>query len=143
MGISLLSCNFTYMDNACTPSFSSNVKKTYNPHSDIYFVDGYRVLLFGRNGKLYYSITNIRTNNNRLRNITFVYILRENYSLFICAYTNIFNGKHYHDSLRFKEIKIPDWTLESYINLKPIIIPQSCGRHEHRRFWKTTRVSII
>ncbi|MBY9004351.1 MAG: 30S ribosomal protein S7 [Candidatus Lokiarchaeota archaeon] len=43
----------------------------------------------------------------------------------------------------FKEIQIPDWTLESYINLKPIIIPQSCGRHEHRRFWKTTRVSII
>lgn len=43
----------------------------------------------------------------------------------------------------FKEIQIPDWTLETYINLKPIIIPQSCGRHEHRRFWKTTRVSII
>ncbi|MBY9017527.1 MAG: 30S ribosomal protein S7 [Candidatus Lokiarchaeota archaeon] len=43
----------------------------------------------------------------------------------------------------FKEIEIPDWTLEKYINLKPIIIPQSCGRHEHRRFWKTTRVSII
>ena len=43
----------------------------------------------------------------------------------------------------FKEIEIPDWTLATYINLKPIIIPQSCGRHEHRRFWKTTRVSII
>jgi small subunit ribosomal protein S7 len=47
------------------------------------------------------------------------------------------------DKWSFDEIEISDWTLESYINLKPIIIPQSCGRHEHRRFWKTTRVSII
>ena len=43
----------------------------------------------------------------------------------------------------FKDIEVPDWTLKTYINLKPIIVPQSCGRHEHRRFWKTTRVSII
>ena len=43
----------------------------------------------------------------------------------------------------FDNITVSDQTLEKYINLKPIIIPQSCGRHEHRRFWKTSRVSII
>ena len=47
------------------------------------------------------------------------------------------------DKWSFDEIEVNDWTLEKYINLKPIIIPQSCGRHEHRRFWKTSRVSII
>lgn len=47
------------------------------------------------------------------------------------------------DKWPFNEIEVNDWTLEKYINLKPIIIPQSCGRHEHRRFWKTSRVSII
>ena len=47
------------------------------------------------------------------------------------------------DKWAFNEIEVNDWTLEKYINLKPIIIPQSCGRHEHRRFWKTSRVSII
>lgn len=47
------------------------------------------------------------------------------------------------DRWSFDEIEVNDWTLEKYINLKPIIIPQSCGRHEHRRFWKTSRVSII
>jgi small subunit ribosomal protein S7 len=43
----------------------------------------------------------------------------------------------------FDDIEITDFTLEKHINLKPIIIPQSCGRHEHRRFWKTSKVSII
>ncbi len=43
----------------------------------------------------------------------------------------------------FDDIKINDRTLENYINLKPIIIPHSAGRHEHRRFWKTSKVSII
>ena len=47
------------------------------------------------------------------------------------------------DKWSFDDIEVSDWTLEKYINLKPIIIPQSCGRHEHRRFWKTSRVSII
>jgi len=47
------------------------------------------------------------------------------------------------DKWSFGEVEVSDWTLEKYINLKPIIIPQSCGRHEHRRFWKTSRVSII
>jgi small subunit ribosomal protein S7 len=43
----------------------------------------------------------------------------------------------------FDNITIRDRTLEKYINLKPIIIPHSAGRHEHRRFWKSSKVSII
>jgi len=43
----------------------------------------------------------------------------------------------------FSEIQVNDRTLEVYINLKPIIVPHSAGRHEHKRFWKTSRVSII
>lgn len=43
----------------------------------------------------------------------------------------------------FEDIEIRDITLEKYINLKPIIVPHSAGRHEHRRFWKSSRVSII
>jgi small subunit ribosomal protein S7 len=37
----------------------------------------------------------------------------------------------------FKDIDIKDDTLSNYINLKPIIVPHSCGRHEHKRFWKS------
>jgi small subunit ribosomal protein S7 len=47
------------------------------------------------------------------------------------------------DKWSYKDIEIGDWTLEKYINLKPVIIPHSAGRHEHKRFWKTSRVSII
>lgn len=43
----------------------------------------------------------------------------------------------------FNDIEFQDRTLEVYINLKPIIVPHSAGRHEHKRFWKTSRVSII
>ena len=43
----------------------------------------------------------------------------------------------------FDNIEIKDRTLEIYINLKPIIIPHSAGRHEHRRFWKSSKVSVI
>ncbi len=43
----------------------------------------------------------------------------------------------------FKKIKVNDFTLEPYINLKPIIIPMSCGKHEHKRFWKSTKVSVV
>ncbi len=42
----------------------------------------------------------------------------------------------------FTDVKINDFTLENYINLKPIIVPHSCGRHEHRRFWKSN-ISVI
>jgi len=43
----------------------------------------------------------------------------------------------------FENIEVKDWTLESYINLRPVIIPHTAGRHEHKRFWKTTKISII
>ena len=43
----------------------------------------------------------------------------------------------------YKDVKIKDWTLERYINLKPVIIPHSAGKHEHKRFWKTSKVSIV
>jgi len=42
----------------------------------------------------------------------------------------------------FDDVKIDDFTLENYINLKPIIVPHSCGRHEHRRFWKSN-ISVV
>ena len=47
------------------------------------------------------------------------------------------------DLWSFDDIKVSDFALEKYINLKPIIIPQSCGRHEHRKFWKSSKVSIV
>ena len=43
----------------------------------------------------------------------------------------------------FEAIIIKDRTLENYINLKPIIVPHSAGRHEHKRFWKSSKVSIV
>ena len=43
----------------------------------------------------------------------------------------------------FEDIQIKDRTLENYINLKPIIVPHSAGRHEHKRFWKSSKVSVI
>ena len=43
----------------------------------------------------------------------------------------------------FDNIEVMDRTLINYINLKPIIIPHSAGRHEHRRFWKSTKVSVL
>jgi small subunit ribosomal protein S7 len=43
----------------------------------------------------------------------------------------------------YENIEIRDPTLTNYINLKPVIIPHSAGRHEHKRFWKSSKVSII
>ena len=43
----------------------------------------------------------------------------------------------------FNNIEIKDWTLEHYINLRPVIIPHTAGKHEHKRFWKTTKISIV
>ena len=42
----------------------------------------------------------------------------------------------------FNEVEVKDYTLVNYINLKPIIIPHSCGRHEHKKFWKSN-ISIV
>jgi len=43
----------------------------------------------------------------------------------------------------FEGIEVNDFTLEPYINIRPIIIPHSSGRHEHKRFWKSSKVSIV
>ena len=50
---------------------------------------------------------------------------------------NLFNKWSYEN------IEIKDWTLEKYINLKPVIVPHTAGRHEHKRFWKSSKISII
>ena len=42
----------------------------------------------------------------------------------------------------FKGLEVKDDTLINYINLKPVIVPHSCGRHEHKRFWKSN-ISIV
>ena len=43
----------------------------------------------------------------------------------------------------FDDIEIRDETLLNYINLKPIIIPHSHGKHEHKRFWKSSKISVV
>jgi small subunit ribosomal protein S7 len=43
----------------------------------------------------------------------------------------------------FNDIEVKDDTLINYINLRPIIIPHSSGKHEHKRFWKSQKVSIV
>ncbi len=43
----------------------------------------------------------------------------------------------------FNDIEVNDYTIVNYINLRPIIIPHSCGKHEHKRFWKTSKVSVV
>lgn len=42
----------------------------------------------------------------------------------------------------FDGVAIKDKTLEKYINLRPIILPHSSGKHEHKKFWKSN-VSIV
>jgi small subunit ribosomal protein S7 len=42
----------------------------------------------------------------------------------------------------FKEIEVEDPGLKRYINLEPIFLPHSSGRHEHNRFDKS-KVSIV
>jgi len=43
----------------------------------------------------------------------------------------------------FDDVEVSDWTMERYINLTPIIIPHTCGRHNKKTFWKTKKVSVI
>lgn len=43
----------------------------------------------------------------------------------------------------FEGLEVKDPSLQSYINLTPVIIPHSGGKHEHKRFWKTTHVSFV
>ena len=42
----------------------------------------------------------------------------------------------------FKDIKVRDLGLSRYISLKPVAIPHSMGRHEHKRFRKAN-VNIV
>jgi small subunit ribosomal protein S7 len=42
----------------------------------------------------------------------------------------------------FKGIAVEDLGLQRYISLKPIVIPHSMGRHEHKRFRKAN-ISIV
>ena len=42
----------------------------------------------------------------------------------------------------FKDIKITDLGVERYLSLKPVAVPHSMGRHEHKRFRKAN-VSIV
>ena len=42
----------------------------------------------------------------------------------------------------FKDIKITDLGVERYMSLKPVAVPHSMGRHEHKRFRKAN-VNIV
>ena len=42
----------------------------------------------------------------------------------------------------FKSIAVADLGLQRYISLKPVVIPHSMGRHEHKRFRKAN-ISIV
>jgi small subunit ribosomal protein S7 len=42
----------------------------------------------------------------------------------------------------FKEIKVNDSGLQRYLNLTPMVVPHSMGRHEHQRFRKAN-VNIV
>lgn len=43
----------------------------------------------------------------------------------------------------FKGVKVDDISLANYINIRPIIVPHTGGKHQHKRFWKTEHVSVI
>ena len=42
----------------------------------------------------------------------------------------------------FKEVEVRDPGLKRYVSLKPVVIPHSMGRHEHKRFGKAN-VNIV
>lgn len=43
----------------------------------------------------------------------------------------------------FEGIEVMDISLKNYVNLTPIIIPHSGGKHQHKKFWKTEHISIV
>ncbi|MHA1776301.1 MAG: 30S ribosomal protein S7 [Promethearchaeia archaeon] len=43
----------------------------------------------------------------------------------------------------YEGVEVHDISLQNYINLEPVIIPHSGGKHQHKRFWKTEHISII
>jgi small subunit ribosomal protein S7 len=42
----------------------------------------------------------------------------------------------------FKDIKVEDIGLQRYLNLTPMVVPHSMGRHEHQRFRKA-KVNVV
>lgn len=40
-------------------------------------------------------------------------------------------------------VEVKDISLEKYINVEPIIIPHTGGKHQAKRFWKTQHISIV
>jgi small subunit ribosomal protein S7 len=47
------------------------------------------------------------------------------------------------DRWSFRGVEVEDISLANYINLEPIIVPHSGGKHQHKKFWKTEHISII
>lgn len=47
------------------------------------------------------------------------------------------------DRWSFDDVEVDDLSLQQYINLRPIIVPHSGGKHQHKKFWKTEHISII
>lgn len=47
------------------------------------------------------------------------------------------------DRWSFDNIEIEDLSLQNYINLTPIIVPHSGGKHQHKKFWKTEHISVV
>jgi small subunit ribosomal protein S7 len=43
----------------------------------------------------------------------------------------------------FKDLQVTDESLKNYINLTPVIVPHSGGKHQHKKFWKTEHISIV
>ncbi len=43
----------------------------------------------------------------------------------------------------FEGVEVKDLSLKNYVNLTPVIIPHSGGKHQHKRFWKTEHISIV
>jgi small subunit ribosomal protein S7 len=46
------------------------------------------------------------------------------------------NGIRLFEKWSFKGVEVKDLGLQRYISLKPVVIPHSMGRHEHKRFRK-------
>ncbi len=47
------------------------------------------------------------------------------------------------DRWSFEGIEVEDLSLQDYINIDPIIIPHTGGKHQRKRFWKTEHISIV
>ncbi len=41
------------------------------------------------------------------------------------------------------DVEVVDQGLQSYINLEPLMVPHSGGKHSKKRFWKAEKVNIV